>query len=874
MRNRHLLTIYTMTFFSGAAALLYEICWFRSLSLVVGGTQLAVTTTVSVFMMGLALGNWLVARHMHRFKNLLFLYGFLEFGIALSAIVFLVLMKAYPSIYIPLAHIAPSSLVYLTIVRIVLSAAAMILPAAFMGATLPVLIGWTTGGLKSLPGNLSLLYGCNTLGAVAGAVGTGFFLLKQFPVSEVILLTAASNGVIGLVSFNIRTTSGLPCAAAARESDVRSSAMITPLPFASKLILWGIGISGFCALGYEVLWTKVLILFLGASVYSFTLILVVFLLGISLGSAAYGACDKIIASGWNTDGSSSTVVFGVTQLLIGLCTVLIMPFVLDIPAYSVFIQHHLFRITGRNFLSHQVGNFVLAFVFLVVPTFLMGLSMPLAVKIYSGWKRTTGRAVGEVLTYNTLGAVLGAAVSGYALLYFLGIERSLQALCIVNICSGLMITARGNKWRTASVTVLLILSLAAFRGMAIPGSRVWDLRFLATYTPDRAALYQDDAKSQREIDNHEVLYYAEGFDSIVSSTLRKDTRAIQFTVNGRPEASTNLKDVQNQYMLGHLPMLLHKNPEKVLVIGAGSGMTLAAVASHPSLKKLHLVEIEPKVLGVARAFGEYNHKIVDHPDLKIVYDDARNYLMATQQRFDVITADPIHPIWRGSGYLYTSEYFRMAAERLSPGGIMCQWVPLYLLSVDNVRSIVKTFRQNFKYVMVWLTMDDVQIVGSNEPLLIDAVDIDRRIKEPGVHEDLRSVFMGSADELFAYFLMGNRGAKAFAQNAVVNTDDNVYLEFSSPETISEGATEAANVSRLVDYRENIINYAKEQGEHGSMQHMHQESKQEQAAADRAQLLYLSSDKDPRTMEKIRAELDGMKLSGRMKSLRVGLLGYE
>lgn len=887
------LLICTISFLSGVAALTYEICWFRSLSLVLGGAQIAVTTTISIFMLGLAAGSWVVARQIRRFNNLLFLYGFLEIGIALSAGFFILLMKVYPQIYSYLAGLVPHSLVYLTAIRVVFATVAMILPTMLMGATLPVLTACVARNPQSVAGSVSFIYGFNTLGAAVGVIGSVFFLLRFLPVSMLILLAIGINVLAGILSFIIQGRYHLlsfpdwgttaPDRREAEEKIEEQSGDKTEaanIQFTSRLVLWGIGISGFCALGYEVLWTKILILFLDATVYSFATILAAFLLGMCLGSLAYVFFQKITGFRitWRCgDHASAAVGFGLTQVMIGMATIFIMRYLFGLPVYTTFLQHYIFNLTGRLFFSHQFSNFLVALGFIAVPAFFMGLSVPLAGKVYSGWKKTTGRSVGELLAYNTFGAIFGGAVSGYVLLYFLGIERSLLALCLLNIGVGVVVIASLGKKKIFSLAMgLAIVALEAvlFFYPGVFGS--WDSKFLATYTPYRAVFYTDTLKAQEQLDKHDLLYYAEGFESIVSSTLRRDTNTLQFTVNGRPEASTNLEDVQNQYMLGHLPMLLHRHPQKALVIGAGSGMTLAAVSSHPSVKNLQLVEIEPMVLGVARSFGEFNHNIVDHPGISVVFNDARNYLLGSTEMFDVITADPIHPTWRGSGYLYTLEYFRLAGEHLKPGGIMCQWLPLYLLSTENVRSIVNTFRQAFRYVQVWLTMADVQLVGSNEPIMIDIQDMERRIRVPAVLNDLESVFMGSAEDLLGYFLMGDRSAVAFSRNAIINRDDNVYLEFSSPLTAGDRFLEAANMDVLTDYRESIRPYLyktdavsvekKKERIIEKLNAMHE-------VADRAQALYLATEKDQKALQQIRLDLNNLSSDGRLQSMKVGLFGY-
>jgi spermidine synthase len=272
------------------------------------------------------------------------------------------------------------------------------------------------------------------------------------------------------------------------------------------------------------------------------------------------------------------------------------------------------------------------------------------------------------------------------------------------------------------------------------------------------------------------------------------------------EASSALQDQQCQFTLGHLPMLLNKNPKMVLVVGTGSGMTLGATSAHPGVERIILAEIEPKVIGVARTFEQYNHHVLDNPKLKVVFNDGRNFLLTTKETFDVITADPIHPWFRGAGYLYSAEYFRLAAKHLRPGGMVCQWLPLYEMTSENVKSVVRTFQEHFPYTMLWLTHNDAEIVGSNAPIIIDEAELDGRIADTELAKDLKRIMMGSATEFLSYFVMGTEGMKKFAQGAIVNTDDNLYLEFSAPYSIGKYGVSGENVTAILQNRESILPY--------------------------------------------------------------------
>jgi spermidine synthase len=809
--------IYLIFFLSGAAALIYELLWVRYLSLIFGGSHLAVTTVLAVFMGGLALGSYAIGKKAGNYRKLLRLYGFLELGIAVSALVFVALMRFYPVIYVPLAQINDSP-IYLSFIRIMFATVALIVPTTLMGGTLPVLSSFISSRASGLGSRLSFLYGFNTIGAVVGTAAAGFFLLPHYTVSATLTIAVSINVLVGVLGIVLQDKAQAVQDKAATEEKAATDANIPDTVVAEqqenifplKLVLWGIGVSGFCALGYEVLWTRILSIVIGASVYGFTLLLMAFLAGIGLGSTAYGLFLRIFGmqrKGEESHSLRSVAGFGFVQMIIGVSALLVTLHIRNLPSHAAFLHDffHTMKLRLDPFQTRQLANFVLAFSFMFVPAFFMGVAFPLAGKIHGQYKKIVGHAVGEILSYNTIGAILGSAVSGFVLIYLLGIQRSLQVIILINIGFGLlvMVSVMGRKllnWGISGAVAIAALVLVIKPDLW----RLWDPKFYAIYQSQLVEMYRSPEKVREDMGNTDVLYYGEGVHAIVSSIKAAERQF--FITNGRVEASNRSQDRQCQYTLGHLPMLLNKNPKRVFVLGTGSGMTLGATSVHPSVEQITLAEIEPKVLGVARTFGIYNHYVLDNPKLRIVFNDGRNFLMTTKEKFDVITADPIHPWFSGAGYLYSAEYFKLAAEHLNPGGIVCQWLPIYELTEENLKSVVKTLREIFPYVMVWLTHDDAELIGSNSPIVIDEKDLERRIKVPEVQQDLEPVKMGTAEDFLSYFVMGNEGARAYSLGGRINTDDNVYLEFSAPHSRGKAYLMGTNVNGLIKYRESILPY--------------------------------------------------------------------
>jgi spermidine synthase len=821
---------YLLFFLSGAAALIYQVAWVRSLTLIFGGTHLAVTTVLSVFMAGLALGGYVIGRYADSVKKPLKLYGYLELGIALSALIFIALMKLYAPIYVFLVQIKDDSQLYIFLIRFVFSAAALIIPTTLMGGTLPLMTKFLSRQPDRIRGRLSYLYALNTFGAVMGTLLAGFYILKYYSVSSALYTAISINTLVGIAAVVLQSKMSIVMAyessresqndsegveisdGASSQKDMKfekdtdksitvgmSSEFVLPM----KLVLWGIGVSGFCALAYEVLWTRVLSIIFGASVFSFTIVLAAFLSGIAVGSEFYGILPKIF--GEKKRGIRSSIVrFGIVQIVIGLASLAVSSYVIYLPSSIVQLEAFFSQMGMDIFGVRAWASFSLAFLFMFIPAFFMGVAFPLVGKAHAEYKRRVGSAVGEVLAYNTIGAILGAATSGFLLMYFLGIERSLEIITAINVGLGLLVLA---SLRNSKVLNLSALGLGVFLTLFLiidrDNLRIWDTNYFAIYQSIYPEDFDSKEKIQSRLDRVDILYYAEGVESIVSSI--KVDGNIMFLTNGRVEASTHLLDLQTQLALGHVPMLLNKDPKDVLVIGTGSGMTLGATSLYPSVEQITLAEIEPKVIGVAKTFEKYNHHVLDNPKLKIIFNDGRNYLMTSKQKYDVITADPIHPWFRGAGYLYTKEYFDIAAQHLKPGGIVCQWLPLYELTTDNIKSVVKTFASSFKYTMMWLTFD-AELIGSNSPIILDKAAIRKKMTDPVINADLQRTGMGSVGSFLSYFVMGPKRMSEFGRDGILNTDDNLYLEFSAPLSFGKPHSEGWIRNEIMKNRENVYQY--------------------------------------------------------------------
>jgi spermidine synthase len=316
----------------------------------------------------------------------------------------------------------------------------------------------------------------------------------------------------------------------------------------------------------------------------------------------------------------------------------------------------------------------------------------------------------------------------------------------------------------------------------------WDVDVLGAFQNTQIRYYLgsgEDADVRGRMQGWTVLYYREGRVSTVSVVDQGWDRTL--IVNGEAVASDDPVDAHIQLLLGHVPALVHHDPRSAIVVGMGTGITLGSIAAHEGIERIVLAEIEPAVLGARPFFSAVNGDPLGDPRLRVEIQDGRNFLKTTNERFDVITADPIHPFTRGSAYLYTEEYYRIALARLSERGVMCQWLPITALSSEDVRSVIGTFAKVFPHTSLWQSSHDTLLIGSVAPPAIDWDELTRRLGQPALRRQLGPIGLDDPWAFLAELGMDDAAVRAFAEGAVINTDDNLFLEFSSPLHIGSDA---------------------------------------------------------------------------------------
>ena len=588
------------------------------------------------------------------------------------------------------------------VLRSVCCAVCLLPPTILMGATLPLIARW----VESTPSAAAwwgYFYGANIAGGVVGCFLAGFYLLRVFDMSIASYLAASINLVIALASFAILNAVG-PV-----DSDAAATAQSSSPPATRPWdVYFTIGISGLTALGAEVVWTRLLSLMLGPTTYTFSIILGVFLAGLGIGSAL---------------GSRVAQKKGNPRMLLISCQILI---ALCLAWAGILLALWLPYWKGN--LNSEAGPWV-GFVFdiwrsilpILPPALLWGASFPIALACAAENETNadSGRIVGEIYGANTVGAIIGAVFFSLVFIPRLSLHGSEQLLMAIALIGAVALTGFSVK-NLKPQLVGFVLAIALI--VALPATP-WKLIGFGRRLPTTEG-------------NWNLLYTTDGMNSSIAySQWEHDTT--YFHVTGKVEASTEPQDMSLQRMLGHLPAILHTNPRSILVVGCGAGVTAGSFVVHPEVEHITICEIEPKIPpATAKYFGDANHHVIDDPRTKVVYDDARHYVLTADQKFDIITSDPIHPWVKGMASLYTTEYFELCKKHLNPGGIVTQWVPLYESSFETVQSELATFFEAFPHGTIWGNLNtdgtgyDVVLMGQVDALPINVDALQTKLADP------------------------------------------------------------------------------------------------------------------------------------------------
>jgi spermidine synthase len=668
------------------------------------------------------------------------IYAYLELGIGAIGLIVLFAIPLIGGIYTAWAGTGVAGL----LVRGLAAAICLLPPTILMGATLPAIARW----VETTPRGVSWLgffYGGNIAGAVIGSLLAGFYLLRIHDMAIATYVAVALNVTVAVIALAV--------------SSRAEHEPFTPVAAEIARDRWpvyvAIGLSGLTALACQVLWTRTLSLMFGATTYTFSLILAVFLTGLGIGST--------VGSMLARDFTRPRLVFAWCQIL--LCAAM---------AWTSYIltESLPYWPVNPSIVTDPWFHFQLDLtraVYAVLPgAILWGASFPLAIASVASRDQDPARLVGGIYAANTLGAILGAVGGSLLLVIWLGTQRSQQLMIVLAAAAAILLL-----WRErASVTAFIAATLAA----AV---------FVISVHPLPGLLVAFGRYTVFQVGQTNVIYMGEGWNASVAVTER-DNGVRNYHNAGKVQASSEPQDMRLQRMLGHLTTLVPDSPRRVLVIGCGAGVTAGAVSIDPAVEEQVIAEIEPLVPRVVSTyFAEHNFDVVNNPKVTIHIDDARHYLQTTDEKFDAITSDPLDPWVKGAAMLYTREFFELAKSRLNPGGVMTLFVQLYESNMEAVKSEIGTFFEAFPHGMIFANTYngegyDLVLLGQLDPKAIDVGAIEERLRQPAYYpiaRSLQEIGMFSALDLFATYAGQAKDYQAWLADAQINRDGNLRLQY-------------------------------------------------------------------------------------------------
>jgi spermidine synthase len=746
-------------FTSGFAGLVYEVLWMKELGLLFGNTAHAAATTLAAFFLGLVTGARYWGRRADRVRRPLRAYAVLEAGVALSAVLYFFLLDAYYVIYSALFRLFGGEPAVFLVVKLILAVGVLMLPSFFMGGTLPMMSQHLVRRADSLGRTASALYAVNTLGAALGAYVAGFHLPRHLGFTSSYLVAIALTGLVAALAWALgsRTASRGDVDAPRPAATASSDHGLPPLP---RQGVWALAFfSGLGTLSLEVLWTRMFAQVLQNSVYTFSTILVTFLVALAVGAT--------LASGLIRRGHEPV---GVLLVLLGLSGLAVgaTPFVFH------WLTEGLTYFGGdRSFEGYVLASFAGVSAVILLPAVLVGSLFPYLLRLAEPSARSAGRTVGDLAAINTVGAVVGALGAGFFLLDGVGLWASLRLIASAYLCAALLVAGASRRGSLAPPVFLVA-------GLLLLGSLL---------DPTRLPIVKVEPVEKGE----SLLRVWESSSGVVSVIRQPTSLRIKLDNDYSLGGTGAARDEEAQ---AHLPLLLHPEPRSVFFLGMGTGITAGAALRHP-VERVVVSELSATVVEAARTFFKpHVHGLFEDPRVRVVAEDGRNYLLGAPETFDLVIADLFMPWKAGVGGLYSREHFQAARQRLRPGGLYVQWLPLYQLSRRELGVVARTMREVFPLVTLWRGattpgQETVALFGhqGTHPLPREAVA--RRLEVSGsvvLGERLGEVPDASASaasglglrDLLPQYCGNLTSAPGLLEIYPVNTDDRPVIEYEAP----------------------------------------------------------------------------------------------
>jgi len=759
---------------SGATGLIYEVTWMRSLGSVFGNTVFAASTVLTAFMLGLALGGWLFGKLADRIRHPLRFYAYLELAVGVYAFAFPTLLRLVDPFYFWFFRTYQPGFYSMSLARFGACVAILVLPAAFMGGTLPILSAlWTIPAerreTRTRTGqSVGFLYAVNTFGAMAGSFLTGYFLIRLIGVNRSIYAAAVVNVLVGvaglLMAFALRPRRVVRDASKRRQLVHRTikaqaeQGQEAPFPYSSakrRAVLVSVFVAGFCALGLEVLWTRILVFVLETSAYAFSCLLTCFIFGLALGSLV---SSRLLAPRLK----NPIFGLGIIELALALAVAASIPLLGQLWQIDLLVIERL-TVPRASFAGDMIVHFIDTLAVIFIPTFLMGMVFPIAVEICAPAWPTVGQRVGQLYAWNTTGCVLGSFAAGFLMIPRLGLRDSFFAIIAVLFLLALFLILLSGQRRALWAVPASVVAVGLLVAGVLYVPRDVFLRTMNTYHYPSEIIYMDDGVT----------------GTVTVHDLPDGDRLI--AVDGVDVAGVDLMLRTTQKLQAYAPLVVHPNPQDVVQIGYGSGET-CGIGLDFGVARYTIVDICPGVFTAGKFFDEINRRSYANPSLRKIIMDGKNFIKLTNEKFDVIMNDSTYPGTTGSSALYTYDHFKACRDHLKPGGVLSCWVPLDL-RLQDFQIIVRSFQKAMPNCSLWVANNCLNkhsvLLGTLEPMQLDLRRISEIMSRSIIADDLQQISIHTAYDFVDCCLVGEEGLRRLAGDGPLHTDDRPRLEFGA-----------------------------------------------------------------------------------------------
>jgi spermidine synthase len=771
-------------FCSGATALVYEVVWSKYLSLMLGSTVQAQTVVLAVFMGGLALGNRFIGARSDLLQRPLAAYGYLEVMIGLYAFFFAGIYSAGDWLFVTLGTRLFESPIGMFLLKSGLSIGLLLPPTILMGGTLPLLAAWLQRQSDDAGRWSARFYSTNSLGAVCGSFLAGFYLIRSLGLVSAVQMTALFNVLIGIIAIGL----GRKYADDAQpQVSPATTAVPDSTPTTSGAMRWAtllVALTGGVSMGLEVLASRSLTLIFGASLQAFAVVLMAFILGIGAGSAAV-ASPRL--KRWRSEGA----IIGLLLAAAGIVGLLVLGIEQWVEIYRQVKVGIAPTRMGYRFYQAITGGFSL--IILGLPAALIGAVLPLCLRWVSDSGKGFGNRVGQLLTWNTLGAVVGVLLTGFILMPKAGLRNAFNILAIALCVPAILLALSGKRRAWLATSSLLAIGLIA---SSITAGEGWKHVLSSGVFRSRETIVDPNVIPQRKA-SVKILFYEDAPDATVTveQNLGRGTNAeIGLRINGKAEASTH-GDLTTQLLLAHLPMLARPQSEDVFVLGLASGISCSGFLAHP-IKHLTVADNCEPVTRAVDYFAPWNRGVKTNAVTRLRIEDARTVLKLEPKNYDIVVSEPSNPWFASVGSVFSREFYQLAAKRLKPGGLMVQWFHVYEMHDGIVDMVLRTFGSVFPAMEIWDTNDgDIILLGSDRPWTMSLDSLRRTYAIAEVRKDLESIGLGTPEALLARLLASQRTASAIAGPGPIQTDGFPVLEYEAPIAFFIG-TKAQRIARF------------------------------------------------------------------------------